>query len=101
MKLNFSDVDECASFSISTKTFSKSQKAAGTMTKEINFEDKIIETREPNKEIAIQSDGFESTETKEYDNNELIGFLRSRMPLFENTFKEQKEIESTTGRKQN
>lgn len=99
MEIKFSNVDDCTSFSISTKTLNRSQKTTSTMTAPIKYDEKNIETRKPNKEIAIQCDNFNSSsKAKEFDKNKLAGFLRSRMPLFENTFREQKEIENSTGK---
>lgn len=98
MDLKFSDVDDCTSFSISSKTYTKSQKTTASMTSKIKYETKNIETREPNQDVSIQCESFGSTKAKDYDKNKLLGFLRSRMPLFENTFREQKEIENTTGK---
>jgi hypothetical protein len=90
MELNFTD-EECCSFTISSKANAQSsqQITKNIMTDPIPYKDKNVETREEMKEFSVQCD-FEPVNADEGEINtpELLGFLKSRLPLFDNTFRE-------------
>lgn len=100
MQLNFVDED-CGSFVISSKLGASqgSSNSKGIMTEAIECKDKNIETRGEMKEFSEQCD-FESVTLADQDYSlpDLVKFLKSRLPLFDATFREQKVIENTTGR---
>jgi len=98
MELKFSDED-CCTFVISTKGGNNSMSNAKTMTEPIKMSEKSIETRAPNKDMEIQCDGLEINKEKpEHNEVDLMAFLRSKMGVLEEVFREQNNIENTTGK---
>ena len=99
MELNFVDED-CGSFVISSKSKANSEAAnsKGVMTEEILSKDKSVETRGEMKEFSEQCE-FEAVALGEEDYNkpDLLKFLKTRLGLFDSTFREQKIIENTIG----
>lgn len=90
MELNFGDED-CGSFTISSNGRTQAGKSStkNIMTDPIPYEDKNIETRAEMKDSSEQCDFEPKTITKEeFSVPSLLGFLKKRIPLIENTFRE-------------
>ena len=96
MELNFKDED-CCSFVVSTKGGNNSMQSSSTMTTEIHTKEANTETREEGKEMAIQCDGLGTQTAQDVNEVNLMAFLRSKMSMLEEVFREQNNIENTTG----
>ena len=97
MNLKFSDEEGC-SFMVTSTLSKDGPVSVGTATDPIRYQDRILSTRPQMKTMEIQCDPPTQKKAAEFDKARLLGFLRSRLPLIENAFKEQREIENTIGK---
>lgn len=93
--LNFSD-ENVVSFNLKPTKDTKKNESSGTQTAELRMKDVQIETKQESADFELQCDTFNHSKvTTEYDEPDLLMFLRRKKNLFEHTFLEQSTHRST------